>query len=211
MCYNVIRSKNMQHYFIDKEHKKEDYFKYTTEFNGRKFVFKSVDNMFSKDALDEGTRVLLNTIIKHYELSGEVLDLGCGIGSIGIILKTQFPDINVDMVDINNTAISLSKENCLLNNCENNKVFYSNLYENIDKKYNYIVTNPPIKVGKEILFGVVSGAKEYLINNGEIVLVIRKNHGQESMKKQMERVFGNVEILKRDKGYYIMRSIKKDA
>lgn len=201
----------MQHYFIDKEHKKEDYFKYTTEFNGRKYVFKSVDNMFSKDGLDEGSRVLLNTIVKQCELNGSVLDLGCGIGSIGVILKSEFPSINVDMVDINNTALELSRENCTLNHVEGNTIFYSNLYENVDKKYTFIVTNPPIKVGKTILFGVVTGAKEHLDDNGEIILVIRKNHGQESMKKHMESVFGNVEILKRDKGYYIMRSIKKNA
>ena len=201
----------MQHYFIDKEHKKEDYFNYTTEFNGRKYTFNSVDNMFSKDGLDDGTRVLLNTIVKQCELSGDVLDLGCGIGSIGIILKNEFPKINVDMVDINNTALTLAKQNCALNNANSNNVFYSNLYDNVDKKYQYVVTNPPIKVGKEILFGVVTGAKDHLENDGEIILVIRKNHGQESMKKHMGSVFGNVEILKRDKGYYIMRSINKDA
>ena len=200
----------MQHYFIDKKHNKEDYFTYNTIFNNKSYIFNSVDNMFSKDGLDEGTAVLLNTIIKQVDLEGDVLDLGCGIGSIGIILKNEFPNINVDMVDINNTAIELAKKNCKINNASKNNVFYSNLYENIDKKYNFIVTNPPIKVGKEILFGVVSGAIEHLSDNGEIVLVIRKNHGQESMKKHMEQVFGNCEILKRDKGYYIMRS-KKDT
>ncbi len=200
----------MQHYFIDKEHKKEDYFTYTTEFNGRKYKFHSVDNMFSKDGLDEGTRVLINAVIKNYSLSGDVLDLGCGIGSIGVILKNEFAQCNIDMVDINNTAIQLAKKNCEANNVSNN-VFFSNLYSDVDKKYDYIVTNPPIKVGKEILFGVVTGAKEHLKSDGEIVLVIRKSHGQESMKKHMESVFGNAEILKRDKGYYIMRSVNKDC
>lgn len=201
----------MQHYFIDKQHNKEDYFKYTAEFNGKKYVFNSVDSMFSKDGLDEGTRVLLNTVVKLYELNGDVLDLGCGIGSIGVILKNEFPNTKIDMVDINNTAMELAKQNCALNNAKDNSIFYSNLYDNVDKKYDFIVTNPPIKVGKEILFGVVTGAINHLKDNGEIILVIRKNHGQESMKKHMEKVFGNAEILKRDKGYYIMKSTKKDA
>ena len=201
----------MQHYFIDKQHNKEDYFKYTAEFNGKKYVFNSVDSMFSKDGLDEGTRVLLNTVVKLYELNGDVLDLGCGIGSIGVILKNEFPNTKIDMVDINNTAMTLARQNCALNNAGDNTVFESSLYDNIDKKYDFIVTNPPIKVGKEILFGVVTGAINHLKDNGEIILVIRKNHGQESMKKHMEKVFGNAEILKRDKGYYIMKSTKKDA
>lgn len=200
----------MQHYFIDKEHNKEDYFTYTTDFNGRKYIFHSVDNMFSKDGLDDGTRVLLSTVVKNYTLKGDVLDLGCGIGSIGVILKNEFPAIICDMVDINNTALSLCRKNCEANGAKQNNVFNSNLYDNVDKKYNYIVTNPPIKVGKAILFDVVTGAESHLKSNGEIILVIRKNHGQESMKKHMEKTFGNVEILKRDKGYYIMRSIKKE-
>lgn len=199
----------MQHYFIEKEHKKEDYFTYTETFNGKTYKMKSVDSVFSKDGFDEGTKVLLNTVIKNYDLSGDVLDVGCGVGVIGIVLKKEYPNINVDMLDVNNTAVELSKENCKNNNTVNN-VFCSNLYEKVDKKYNFIVTNPPIKVGKEILFKVVSDAKEYLIDDGEIILVIRKSHGQESMKKHMESVFGNAEILKRDKGYYIMRSIKKN-
>ena len=196
----------MQHYFIDKKHEKEDYFKYNFEFNGKKYTFDSVDNMFSKDGLDEGTRVLLTTVLSQVELDGKVLDLGCGIGSIGVVLKNEFPNINVDMVDINNTALELAKNNCKNNNAIKNNIFYSDLYNEIDNKYNFIVTNPPIKVGKEILFGVVSGAKDHLVEGGEIILVIRKSHGQESMKKHMEKIFGNCTILKRDKGYYIMSS-----
>ena len=168
---------------------------------------KSVDSVFSKDGFDEGTKVLLNTVIKQCDLSGDGLDVGCGVGVIGVVLKNEFPDISVDMIDVNNTAVELSKENCKSNNAGKNNVFVSNLYENVDNKYDFIVTNPPIKVGKEILFGVVSGAKNHLKSNGEIILVIRKSHGQESMKKHMEKVFGNAEILKRDKGYYRMRSV----
>ena len=89
-----------------------------------------------------------------------------------------------------------------------NNVIKSNIYENIDTKYDFIVTNPPIKVGKQILFQIITDSKDHLKNGGEIVLVIRKSHGQESLKKHMESVFGNAEILKRDKGYYIMKSIK---
>lgn len=198
----------MQHYFIEKDHKKEDYFTYAETFNGRDYKMHSVDSVFSKDSFDEGTKVLLNTVIKNYDLFGNVLDVGCGLGTIGIVLKKEFPNTDIDMIDVNNTAVELSIKNCRENKTDNN-VFQSNLYDKVDKKYNFIVTNPPIKVGKEILFGVVTGAKDHLEKAGEIILVIRKSHGQESMKKHMEKVFGNAEILKRDKGYYIMRSVNK--
>ena len=113
------------------------------------------------------------------------------------------------MLDVNETAVELSNHNMKANGLSAENIFVSNSYDNVDKKYAHIVTNPPIKVGKQILFGVVSGAKEHLEQGGDIILVIRKSHGQESMKKHMEQVFGNVEILKRDAGYYIMRSVNK--
>lgn len=200
----------MEHYFIAKNHVASDYFTFKEELFGKTFTFKSVDSVFSKKKIDEGTKVLLATILKNEQsLKGDVLDFGCGVGVIGIVLKTFYNDINVDMLDVNSVAVSLSKENNNLNNVSQNNVFESNLYENVDKKYTHIVTNPPIKVGKKILFGVVSGASEHLTKGGDITLVIRKSHGEESMKKHMESVFGNCEILKRDKGYYILKSVKK--
>ena len=199
----------MEHYFIAKQHKDSDYFTFTETFNGKQFTFKSVDSVFSKDKIDEGTKVLLSTIIKNnIPLNGDVLDFGCGLGVIGIVLKTFYNNINVDMLDVNSVAVELSKQNCKLNNVPQNNVFESDLYNNVDKKYNHIVTNPPIKVGKQILFGVVSGAADHLVKGGTITLVIRKSHGEESMKKHMETVFGNATILKRDKGYYILQSTK---
>ena len=199
----------MEHYFIAKQHKDSDYFTFTETFNGKQFTFKSVDSVFSKDKIDEGTKVLLSTIIKNnIPLNGDVLDFGCGLGVIGIVLKTFYNNINVDMLDVNSVAVELSKQNCKLNNVSQNNVFESDLYNNVDKKYNQIVTNPPIKVGKQILFGVISGSADHLVKGGTITLVIRKSHGEESMKKHMETVFGNATILKRDKGYYILQSIK---
>jgi len=101
----------MQHYFIEKSHKKEDYFTYTETFNGKTYKMHSVDSVFSKEAFDEGTKVLLNTIIKSYDLSGEVLDVGCGLGTIGIVLKREYPEVSIDMIDVNNTAVELSIKN----------------------------------------------------------------------------------------------------
>lgn len=200
----------MEHYFIAKQHDEKDYFTFKEKFLEHEFTFKSVDSVFSKDKIDEGTKVLLSTIAKNYtNMTGNVLDFGCGLGVIGIVLKTIYKNINVDMLDVNSVAVDLSKHNCNINNVSQNNVFESNMYGVVDKKYNIIVTNPPIKVGKKILFGVVTGAKEHLLDDGEIILVIRKSHGEESMKKHMEEVFGNCEILKRDKGYYVLRSKKQ--
>lgn len=199
----------MQHYFISKEHNEEDYFYYTDNLAGKTYKFKSVDSVFSKDKIDDGTRVLLNTVLDNYdEMKGEVLDFGCGVGVIGIVLKTEYPKCNITMCDVNLTCTKLASENIKLNNVQS-KIVESNLYDNIQGEYDYIITNPPIKVGKEILFSVVGDGYAHIKHGGHIVLVIRKSHGMESMKKHMIEIFGNCEILERDKGYYILRSVKE--
>lgn len=195
------------HYFLNVEHNNEDFFTFEDYFNNEKLTFNSCTDIFSKDCIDYGTSVLLKTVLSSVNLSGSVLDVGCGYGAIGIILKKYFPNLMVTMIDVNKTAVELAKQNSKLNNVET-MVFESNLYDNVDKKYNHIVTNPPIKAGKETLFKVVSGAKEVLEQNGTITLVIKKKHGMESLKKHMQSVFGNVTILKRDAGYYILQSQK---
>ncbi len=195
------------HYFLNVEHKQSDYFNFTDYFLSKPYTFKSCTDIFSKDCIDYGSSLLLKTVISNLELDGNVLDVGCGYGVIGIILKTYFPKICVDLIDINKTAVELSIENAKLNKVELN-AFESNLYENVNKKYQHIVTNPPIKAGKQNLFNVVTNGYEVLNDGGTITLVIKKKHGMESLKHHMESVFGNVEILKRDKGYYILHSVK---
>ena len=111
------------------------------------------------------------------------------------------------MLDINKNAVMLFCKNA--NNIGVKvDVFDSNLYDNVNYKVNHIVTNPPIKAGKQNLFNVVIGAKDVLEPNGTITLVIKKKHGMESLKNKMNEIFGNVKILNRDKGYYILHSEK---
>lgn len=197
------------HYFINSEHNKSDYFSFTDYFLGEAFTFNSCADIFSKDVFDYGTTTLLKTIINNFNLTGTVLDVGCGYGIIGILLKKYFPLCNVKMLDINTNAVMLSKQNATNLKVEV-EVFVSNLYDNVNFNVDHIVTNPPIKAGKDNLFNVVIGANKVLNNNGTITLVIKKKHGMESLKNKMNEVFGNVEILNRDKGYYILHSVKQN-
>ena len=199
----------MQHYFIDKEHKKEDFFEFEQNFLNLSLIFKSCDSVFSKDEIDYGTKVLLSTINKKIELNGNILDVGCGYGVIGIVLSKLYENVTIDMIDINNTAVELSKFNAIKNRCKNiDKINYSNAFEKVDKVYDFVVTNPPIKAGKENLLNILVGAKEHLTENGELIFVIKKKHGQESVKKILEQNYSFVEILNRDSGYYVMRAVK---
>ncbi|MBR1987655.1 MAG: class I SAM-dependent methyltransferase [Clostridia bacterium] len=198
----------MQHYFIDKDHNESDFFEFNDEVLGLNLCFRSCDSIFSKNQIDDGTRALLNAISKNMTLNGHGLDLGCGLGVIAIALIKRF-GVTFDMVDINATAVKLSKENLIKNNVQHSaKAYFSDGFENVTDNFDFIATNPPIKTGKKLLFSLMEGAFNHLKENGTLTLVIRKDHGMESLKKHLISIFGNCEIITRDKGYYILNSIK---
>lgn len=174
-------------------------------FNNKKYNVYSDNGVFSKDKFDYGTRVLLESIDIN-NLCGNVLDLGCGIGVVGIILGTINKNINIDMVDINERAINLAKENMSLNKVKGN-VFISDVYSNINKKYDYIITNPPIRAGKEVVRKFLLGGYDYLTDDGTLYFVMRKDHGVKSMIKELENKY-MVNILNKDKGFYVVALLK---
>ena len=174
-------------------------------FNDKKYSVYSDNGVFSKDKFDYGTRLLLDSI-DISKLSGNVLDLGCGIGVVGIILGTINKNINIDMIDINDRALSLVRDNLTLNKVKAN-VFSSDVYSNVNKKYDYIITNPPIRAGKEVVRKFLLGGYDYLNDNGILYFVMRKDHGVKSMIKELENKY-NVTIINKDKGFYILSLTK---
>ncbi len=175
-------------------------------FDNNVFSIYSDNGVFSKDRFDYGTRVLLNSVDID-KLSGNVLDLGCGLGVVGIILGTFNKGINIDMVDINERAIDLAKNNLVLNNIKAN-VFVSDIYSNIDNKYDFIITNPPIRAGKNVIRGFLLGSYDYLKDDGILYFVMRKDHGVKSMIKELSVKF-NTSIVNKDKGFYVVLCTKK--
>lgn len=169
---------------------------------GKKFVFYTDNGVFSKDGLDFGSRLLLETIPLE-EVGGKVLDMGCGYGVFGIILN-KLTSCSIDMVDVNLRAIHLTEINIKENNSKNVRVFESNTYEKIDSKYSCIVTNPPIRAGKEVVYDIVMNAKNYLEKDGKLFLVIRKEQGAKSLIKDLEKYY-DVEVLNKKKGFFIIK------
>lgn len=188
-------------YYFDKETSVESK-EVTThaQIGTRLYTFKTDNNVFSKKGLDFGTRTLLENIdIKN--ISGDVLDFGCGYGPIGIYIATN-TDTNVDMIDINERALNLARVNAKINKANVN-IFESNIYSNVTKKYDYIITNPPIRVGKKILYEILIKAKEHLNKNGHLIFVINKDQGAKSTIKDM-REYYNVELLGKNKGFFVI-------
>lgn len=165
------------------------------------------NGVFSKQRVDYGSRVLLDTI----EIGKEhqtLLDVGCGYGTFGISLKKVYPELKVQMIDINERAVQLAQKGILKNHLKGIKVYQSYLYENVHDKFDVIVSNPPIRAGKKIVFEILEKAFDHLNENGYLMIVIQKKQGAPSAKKKMEEIFGNCEIVRRDKGYYILRSVR---
>lgn len=172
---------------------------------GESFSFMTDSGVFSKKMIDYGSQVLLNCLAFG---SGEsLLDVGCGYGPLGIALS-KVQGVSATMVDINNRALDLAKQNAAKNGVAP-AIFQSNLYENVEGIFDHVISNPPIRAGKAVVHEVLQGAYEHLVDGGDLTIVIQKKQGAPSAKAKMEDIFGNCEVVKKDKGYYILRSIKE--
>ncbi len=195
------------HYFTDNRELSSNRKEHPFSFQGHAFTFVTDDGVFSKDGVDMGTQVLLKAIYED-SVQGSVLDMGCGYGVLGIVTKTLFPDVTVDCVDVNPRALELASINSDKNKAKVNTIL-SNVYENVSSIYDTILTNPPIRAGKSVVFEIYEGAYEHLRASGKLLVVIRKQQGAESSKKKLIELFGNCEVIMRSKGYWILKCTKQ--
>lgn len=171
--------------------------------------FTTDAGVFSKLRIDYGSSVLIKVMKEQSFPSVGILDVGCGYGPIGLFAAKFWPHQEIDMVDVNKRALNLAKRNAKLNEITNVNIFASNGYEQVDKKYGLIVTNPPVRAGKKVVDQIIANAKSHLVENGLLLVVLQKKQGAPSAKKLMTKTYSNCEILKRDKGYYILASRNK--
>lgn len=165
------------------------------------------NGVFSKSGLDFGSRVLIETIVDQVTVNGNILDVGCGYGPIGISLA-KLTKQQVVMSDVNERAVELAKKNAIQNGVDVN-VLVSSVYDNIKQaNFDLVVSNPPIRAGKDIVHGIIAGSFNHLQDGGKLVIVIQKKQGAPSAEKKMDEIFGNVELLAREKGYWILSSVK---
>ena len=193
----------MEHYFTNNSHLKSEIRTISYENKGIVFTFFSDLGVFSKDKIDYGSRVLVETIIQQGKKYNNILDVGCGYGFIGIVLG-KLNEASVVFTDVNKRALHLCERNIKENKIKG-EIVLSNAYENITEKYDLIVTNPPIRAGKEVVLNIIRDARKHLKEDGELWFVIRKDQGVKSIIKCVEDIY-KTEVVKKDKGFYIVRA-----
>lgn len=190
----------MEHYFTNNESLKSDFRSVKYVYKDTPFVFTSDLGVFSKDKIDYGSKSLLEKVLEIESTGKKILDVGCGYGFIGIVLS-KILDGTVDMVDVNKRALHLTQMN-IKNMKVNAKCFLSDAYKSVTEKYDIIITNPPIRAGKDKVLEILLGIKEHLNIDGTLYYVIRKDQGAKSITKVLSETY-KIELLEKNKGFYI--------
>ena len=167
--------------------------------------------VFSKGKVDFGSDTLVQTFLNEHPPgpSKNVADVGCGYGPIGLMIAKVSPHHQITMVDVNKRALELARKNKKANQIDNVTIKESDgLSQLEDSSYDFVLTNPPIRAGKDVVHRIFEEAYQKLKSQGELYVVIQKKQGMASAKKKMEEIFNNVEVVNKNKGYYILKSLK---
>ena len=196
------------HYYTNQPEVAHDRKKWTFPLRGKNFTFITDSNVFSKGTVDFGSRVLIDAFDDTNLPEGDILDVGCGYGPIGLSLAHS-TGRHVEMVDVNERAVELAKENADLNGIKHVTIYPSNIYEKVERTdFAAVVSNPPIRAGKLVVHGIIEKSYDKLVKSGTLTIVIQKKQGAPSAKKKMEEIFGNAEVVAKEKGYFIIVSEK---
>lgn len=172
-------------------------------YRGHGMNFMTDAGVFSKGELDQGTRLLLDALPA---LSGDVLDLGCGWGAIGVSIARANPDCRVVMVDVNRRALQLSRDNLERNHTAAEVIESDGMAQVLDRTFDAVITNPPIRAGKQVIYKMFADAAAHLNQGGALYLVIRKQQGAESCVKYLKTLFGQVEKLDKSGGFWVLKA-----
>ena len=190
------------HYYTENPTSAHDERRIAVRALGNELTFFTDAGVFSRDGLDRGTEVLLNALPP---LSGRVLDLGCGWGAVGVALGARWPELDIVMTDINSRAVELARRN-LAENGVTATVIRGDGFAAVEGCFDAIVTNPPIRAGKEVVYGLFARAKDHLKPGGALYVVIRKQQGAPSALKYLKETYALAETVDRGSGFHVLRA-----
>ena len=190
------------HYYSADPNSEHKYQTAEWTYRGHALRFTTDAGVFSKGEVDYGTATLLKALPE--EMNGRILDLGCGWGAVGVSLGRAYPDCDIVMSDVNRRALELSEKNAKANGVSV-QIVESDGLENVPGSYDYIITNPPIRAGKQVIYKMFSDSAEKLTEKGQLYLVIRKQQGAESALKYLKTIFSEVDTIEKSGGFWVIR------
>ncbi len=190
------------HYYTENPTSAHDERHFALNLLGEDLTFTTDAGVFSRDGLDRGTRLLLEALP---ELTGRVLDLGCGWGAVGVALGRKYPALDIVMTDINSRAVELARRNLAANGVRA-EVVQGDGFQSVTGDFDAVVTNPPIRAGKAVIYGLFAGAREHLRPGGALYAVIRKQQGAPSALKYLRETYDGAEVIDRGAGFHVIRA-----
>ena len=190
------------HYYSENPNSAHKPRTFTDTVLGQTLTFHTDAGVFSRDGVDTGSRILMEAA---GPLSGKVLDMGAGWGAVGITVAKAYPDTFVTMAEINSRAIELIHKNMAANGVSNCETVATDGYANVTGVYDFILTNPPIRAGKSVIYQMFADAREHLAPDGAMFIVIRKQQGAPSAQKYLATLFSDVRIVEKEAGFWILR------
>jgi 16S rRNA (guanine1207-N2)-methyltransferase len=174
----------------------------TWEHAGREIEFLTDSGVFSRGHVDYGSRLLVESLPR---LTGRVLDIGCGYGFIGIAIQCIQPGLDVVMCDVNRRALALAQENAAKLGVKA-QILESDGYAAVKGKFDVIITNPPVRAGKDVYYPWFDGAPQRLNPGGALYVVLQRKQGAPSAQRHLETLFEKVEIIKRGAGFHVIKA-----
>ena len=176
-------------------------------YRGIPLAFRTDAGVFSKGEVDDGTDLLLKSLPE--EMAGDILDLGCGWGVIGICVARRWPDTRVTMADVNLRALELAQGNAERNRAEVRCLESDGMEALKGSLFDVVITNPPIRAGKQVIYRMFADAEECLRPGGSLILVIRKQQGAESCLRYLQTLFPKVEKTAKSGGFWVLTATKE--
>jgi len=196
------------HYYTASPESAHEARSFRTVFAGRTLAFDTDAGVFSKQHVDPGSELLCRALPDG--ISGRVLDMGCGWGAMTIMTLARFPGCEVTMADVNERALSLAVSN-VKKNFMTAEAVLSDGFEKVEGEYDVVITNPPIRAGKAVIYKMFEDAEAHLVSGGRLYLVIRKQQGAPSALKFLKELYGQAEVIEREGGYWIIECVKENA
>ena len=194
-----------EHYYTNNPTSEHEERSFRAVFAGRVLAFDTDAGVFSKQHVDPGSELLCKSLPDT--LSGRVLDMGCGWGAMTVMTLARFPKAEVTMADVNERALALAVSNVEKNHMQATAIL-SDGFEKIEGEFDAVITNPPIRAGKAVIYKMFEDAKVHLVSGGALYLVIRKQQGAPSALKFLRELYGRAEVIERDGGYWIIECVK---